>query len=182
MFKSTASVLLAISLTACLSQAQEVQETQEAVTAPPQITMGNGEANAIMMDGLSLIEGETTYSEVRVDGDAVKSFRATSTAISIPEVTIANNGWVVLHPVINGRPDGDMVSGFTYVGAGQNSDVTIQVDHPADPGDKFLVMLHSDVDEDRVFDFVFVEDGINVEDSAVFEGTHMIAHVFAVPE
>ena len=42
-------------------------------------------------------------------------------------------------------------------------------------------MLHSDVDKDRVFDFVFVEDGINVEDSAVFEGTHMIAHIFSVP-
>ncbi|MEP1144328.1 MAG: hypothetical protein ABJH52_11470 [Henriciella sp.] len=182
MFKSAASAILALSLTACLSQAQEVQEIQAEAAAPPQITMGNGESNAIIMDGLSLVEGETTFSQVRVDGDTVKSFRATSTAISIPEVTIANNGWVVLHPVIDGRPDGDMVAGFTYVSAGQNTDVTIQVDHPADPGDKFLVMLHSDVDEDRVFDFVFVEDGINVEDSAVFEGTHMIAHVFAVPE
>ena len=87
MFKSAASVLLALSLTACLSQAQEVQETQDAVAAPPQITMGNGEANAIIMNGLSLVEGETTYSEVRVDGGTVKSFRATSTAISIPEVS-----------------------------------------------------------------------------------------------
>ena len=48
--------------------------------------------------------------------------------------------------------------------------------------DKFLVMLHGDVDADKVFDFVFVEDGINVEDTAIFEGTHMIAHIFAVPD
>lgn len=60
--------------------------------------------------------------------------------------------------------------------------MTIRIDHPADPGSKFLVMLHRDVDEDRVLDFVFVEDGINVEDTAVFEGTNMIAHIFAVPE
>ena len=53
---------------------------------------------------------------------------------------------------------------------------------PADAGRKFLVMLHSDVDNDHVLDFVFVEDGINVEDAAVFEGTRMIAHIFAVPE
>ena len=31
-------------------------------------------------------------------------------------------------------------------------------------------------------EFVFVEDGINVEDTAIFEGTHMIAHVFVVPD
>ena len=43
-------------------------------------------------------------------------------------------------------------------------------------------MLHNDVDNDRVFDFVFVEDGINVEDRAVFEGMRMIAHIFEVPE
>ena len=134
------------------------------------------------MDGLQLVEAEQVFSQVRVDGDEVTSFRGTTTAITFPEVTIASNGWVVLHPVIDGRPDGDMVSGFTYVGAGTNEDVSIQVDHPADPGDRFLVMLHNDVDNDRVFDFVFVEDGINVEDRAVFEGMRMIAHVFEVPE
>lgn len=159
---------------ACVSAQEEAK--------PPQITMGNGAANAITMDGLSRAEGRTTFSEVRVDGETVKAFRGTSTAITIPQVMIEKNGWIVLHPVINGRPDGDMVSGFTYLGAGTHTDVSIRFNHPASAGDKFLVMLHSDVDDDRVFDFVFVEDGINVEDTAVFEGTRMIAHVFAVPE
>ena len=45
----------------------------------------------------------------------------------------------------------------------------------------FLVMLHSDVNDNRVFDFVFLEDG-HVVDKAVFEETKMIAHVFATPE
>lgn len=147
----------------------------------PQITMGNGEANSIETAGLIRQNGETVFSEVRMDGDAISTFRANSTAITFPEVVTAQNSWIVLHPVIDGRPDGDMVSGFTYVGAGTNEDITIQIDHPAETGDRFLVMLHKDADEDRVFDFVFVEDGINVEDTAVFEGTHMIAHIIAVP-
>ena len=150
--------------------------------ATPKMTMGNGELNAIAIDGVSLVEGGVVFSEVRIDSGEVKSFRGTSTAISIPEVTIEKNGWIVLHPVIDGRPDGDMVSGYTYVPAGTNTDVMIRFDHPAKAGDKFLVMLHSDVNEDRVFDFVFVEDGINVEDAAVFEGMNMIAHIFALPE
>ena len=150
--------------------------------AVPQITMGNGTDNAIQVDGLVRAQDVTHFSQVRVDGDAMSAFRADSTAITFPEVTIERNGWVVLHPVIDGRPNGDMVSGFSYLESGTHAVVTIKIDHPADPGDKFLVMLHGDVDEDKVFDFVFVEDGINVEDTAIFEGTHMIAHVFAVPD
>lgn len=150
--------------------------------AAPQITMGNGEANAIIVDGVTRANGHTSFSEIRVDGEHVSSFRADSHAITFPSVTAAGNSFIVLHPVMDGRPNGDMVSGFTYVPAGTHEDVTIRIDHPADPGRKFLVMLHRDMDEDRVLDFVFVEDGINVEDTAVFEGTRMIAHIFAVPE
>ena len=154
---------------------------QEAPVAP-QITMGNGNSNAIQIEGLSRAAETTSFAVVRVDEDAMSSFRADSTALIFPEVTIERNGWLVLHPVIDGRPNGDMVSGFSYLETGTHTDVTLKIDHPADPGDKFLVMLHGDVDEDKVFDFVFVEDGINVEDTAIFEGTHMIAHIFAVPD
>jgi len=179
-FKTAATFAILASLATGCATAQEgpVQEP----SAPPQITMGNGEANMIMVEGLTRRAGVTHFSEVRVDGDAVTTFRADSTAITFPEVTIEKPGFVVLHPVMDGRPNGDVVAGFTYLNAGQNEDVTIQIDHPADIGSKFLVMLHSDVDNDRVLDFVFVEDGINVEDTAVFEGTHMIAHIIAVPE
>ena len=149
---------------------------------PPQMTLGNGEMNSIEIEGLIRSEGESTFSTMRVDGANVSAFRGTTSAITFPAVQIEKAGWLVLHPVIDGRPDGDMVSGFAYLNEGQNENVTIQVNHPADAGDRFLVMLHSDVDEDRVFDFVFVEDGINVEDKAVFEGMRMIAHVFEVPE
>lgn len=170
------TALAIVSLSVCgLASAQDAP-------AVPQITMGNGANNAIQIEGLARSSDVTSFSQVRVDGDAMSSFRADSTAITFPEVTIERNGWLVLHPVIDGRPNGDMVSGFSYLETGTHSDVTIKIDHPADPGDKFLVMLHGDVDEDKVFDFVFVEDGINVEDTAIFEGTQMIAHVFAVPD
>ncbi len=175
----TLKTFVALSIAAIISSACAV--AQEAPSAPP-LTMGNGEANAIQVNGLVRAEGKTTFSEIRVDGEVVKTFRATSTAVAFPEVLIEKAGWVVLHPVIDGRPNGDMVSGYTYLDAGRNEDVTIRIDHPADAGDKFLVMLHSDVDQDRVFDFVFLEDGINVEDTAVFEGSRMIAHIVSVPE
>lgn len=158
--------------------------TATAKEAPqrPQITMGNGSSNAIQVDGLTRQNENTVASEVRVEGTNMSSLRTNTTAVTFPKVTIEKPGWLVLHPVIDGRPDGDIVSGFAYLDQGQNENVTIQIHHPADAGEKYLVMLHSDVDEDRIFDFVFVEDGINVEDTAVFEGTKMIAHMVTLPE
>ena len=135
-----------------------------------QMTMGNGEVNAIQVEGLTRQTEESVASEVRVDATNVSTMRANTTTITFPGVTIEKPGWLVLHPVIDGRPDGDIVSGFTYLDRGNSKDVDVRIQHPAGAGDKFLAMLHSDVDADRVFDFVFVEDGINVEDAAVFEG------------
>lgn len=154
----------------------------ETAAAAPQITMGNGTLNSIQIDGMTRTEGVTQFTEMRIDGETVSSFRGDSVSLIFPKVVIVKPGFLVLHPVMDGRPNGDVVSGFTYLNAGENEDVVVRLNTPADPGRKFVVMLHTDVDNDRVLDFVFVEDGINVEDAAVFEGTRMIAHIIAVPE
>lgn len=47
-------------------------------------------------------------------------------------------------------------------------------------GDMFIVMFYCDVDEDKDFDFVFVDGGLYVEDKVVFEGIKMIGYVYLV--
>ena len=42
-------------------------------------------------------------------------------------------------------------------------------------GELFIVMLRRDLNENRILDFVFVDD-VNVIDKAVFEGNTMICH------
>ena len=49
-----------------------------------------------------------------------------------------------------------------------------------EPGTPMLIMLHSDVNENQQFDFVFVDEQ-NVLDKAVFEGTTMVAKIFTTP-
>ena len=166
---------LAVSLIAAPALPQETPERS-------QITMGNGAANMIEIDGMTRQEELEAASHVRVDDDRPSLMRANSTSITFPKVVAAQSGWIVLHPVIDGRPDGDIVSGFAYLDSGENADVKVRMQHPASAGDKYIVMLHKDADEDRVFDFVFVEDGVNVEDIAVFEGNRMIAHLISLPE
>ena len=124
-----------------------------------QMAMGNGSANWIVTDGATRDDAVFTFPEVQIDG----------------------NGWLVMHPFRDGKPDGATVAGSTYVTDGQSTDVQISVDPAPSPSDRFVVMLHRDVNEDRHFDFVFVGDTGHVEDRAVFEGTKMIGHVYAAP-
>ncbi len=123
------------------------------------LTTGNGEANWIVTEGATRDGATFSFREVRIDG----------------------NGWLVIHPFKNGKPVGDVYVGATYLEDGENRDVAITVDSVPEPGEMFIVMLHRDVNENQVFDFVFVDER-NVLDKAVFEGTKMIAHPFAAPE
>lgn len=124
----------------------------------PAITMGNGEANWIITEGAQRNGSSFTFKEVRIDG----------------------NGWLVMHPFENGKPNGNIYVGHTYVENGTNNDVEIEVTETVSSNDLFIVMLHRDVDEDQSFDFVFVDD-THVEDRAVFEGNQMIGHVYKAP-
>lgn len=125
-----------------------------------QLSMGNGEKNAIEVEGMTR-DGRT---------------------FTFKEVTIADPGWLVLHPFENGRPVGKIYVGAQYLPAGTHRDVRIDVQTAPEPkpGTNYLVMLHQDVDRDETFDFVFVDEN-KVEDEAVFEGTTMIAHVITAP-
>ncbi len=140
-----------------------LQTSCSAVSSPPAeapaVTTGNGEANWIVTEGATRDGATFSFREVRIDG----------------------NGWLVMHPFKDGKPVGDVYVGATYLEDGENRDVAITVDSVPEPGEMFIVMLHRDVNENQVFDFVFVDER-NVLDKAVFEGTMMIAHPFAAPE
>jgi hypothetical protein len=122
----------------------------------PKITTGNGEANWIVTEGATRDGATFSFPEVKIDG----------------------NGWLVMHPFKDGKPVGEVYVGATYIKDGENRDVAITLDFTPEPGTMFIVMLHRDVNENKIFDFVFVDE-VNVLDKAVFEGTKMIAHPHA---
>ena len=122
-------------------------------------SMGNGEANWIVTEGATRDGSTFTFPEVHIDG----------------------NGWLVMHPFEDGKPNGNIYVGNTYITDGDNKDVEITVDHEPKSGDMYIVMLHRDVDEDKEFDFVFIPGTPHVEDKAVFEGSKMIGHEYSAP-
>jgi hypothetical protein len=153
------SLFLAIALLVTLATTQ-IAFAEEAAKAKAGIAMGDGEANWIRLEGLA--------REGRV--------------FTFPEVKIASDGWLVLHPFRDGKPVGEIYVGAGYVPAGTTKNVQIAVTTaPAPkPGTMYVAMLHSDVNNDETFDFVFVDE-LNVADKAVFEGKTMIAHVIKAP-
>ena len=146
----------------------------------PAITLGNGDKNWIKVEDVSR-SADSTYTEQRITSGNSVVRRGDGATLTFSEVHIEGDGWLVLHPFIDGKPNGDWVAGYSFVEGGTNKAVPITINPAPEPGTMFLVMLHSDSNKDGVFDFVFVEDGVNVEDRAVFEGNQMIAHVFAAP-
>ncbi len=138
-------------LLAILSVAQTQADT-------PKVSIGNGEKNWIQVEGVTREGSTLVFSEVQIDG----------------------NGWLVMHPFEDGAPNGDKYVALTYLEDGKNIDVNIDVLKGVSKGEKFIVMLHRDVNENKVLDFVFVDD-VNVLDRAVFEGSTMIGHVIGAP-
>ena len=129
-------------------------QTQQA----SQISIGNGENNWITVEGVIRDQSTLTFSEVQ----------------------IAGNGWLVIHPFEDGAPNGDKYVASTYLEDGKNLNVSINVHKGLVTGETFIVMLHRDVNENKVLDFVFIDDQ-NVMDTAVFEGSTMIGHAIAAP-
>ncbi len=146
--------------TQSMEQPTNTLDAPEAPTEPAvqKVTLGNGEANWIVVDGAKRERATFTFREVHIDG----------------------NGWLVLHPFKDGKPVGEIYVGATYVESGDNRNVEITVESEPATGDMFIVMLHRDVNENQEFDFVFVDE-VNVLDKAVFEGTKMIAHAIQAP-
>jgi len=123
-----------------------------------QISMGNGQNNWIIVDDVTREGGKLTFSEVQIEG----------------------NGFLIIHPFENGAPNGDRVVASTALKAGKNENVEINVHRGLDAGEMFIVMLHSDSNDNGVLDFIFIDDR-NVMDLAVFEEDTLIGHAIPAP-
>ncbi len=123
---------------------------------PPQIVLGNGERNAITLEG------------------ATRS----GSVMTFPSVMIERDGFVVMHPFRDDRPVRTEYVGATFVKAGTTANVSVDVGAAPAVGQNFIVMLHNDMNNDGVFDF---GDGVTVPDEPTFEGNRLVALPFAAP-
>ena len=126
--------------------------------AHAQMSIGNGENNWIDIESMERVGNTLTFSQIKIDTD----------------------GWLVIHPFQNGAPNGDRVVGRTFLKAGLNESVSIDVPKGLASGEMMIVMLHKDSNNNGEFDFIFIDEQ-NVMDLAAFEGSTMIGHAVAAP-
>ena len=149
-------------LAACSGQSVTEAPAEKTAKAEPEkmdhskIITGNGENNFIILEGASR-EGST---------------------FSFPKVTIDKDGFLVMHPFRDGKPVQTEYVGAVPIAAGSHQDVTITIDRDTRTGENFIVMLHYDMNTDKIFDF---NDGITVPDAPVFEGHTLIALRYTAP-
>ncbi|MFK8052575.1 MAG: hypothetical protein AB8F65_06345 [Woeseiaceae bacterium] len=152
--------LLGLATALILAACQQTKPIEEPAptSGEPAVSLGNGELNWIIVD------------DIRRDGET----------FTVSEVLIDKPGWLVIHRFKDGKPFGDDYVAASYLNAGTNLDVSLSLPEAPEPGTPFLIMLHSDVNENQAFDFVFVDER-NVLDKAVFEGSTMISQIFKTP-
>lgn len=69
--------------------------------------------------------------------------------VDLAMVTIARDGWVVIHEEMDGKPG--RILGARRVGAGAGLSVSVELLRPTEEGRVYFAMLHAD-DGDRAFD------------------------------
>ncbi len=98
-----------------------------------------------MTAGAALADSDTSNA---LEADA----QALGHSVVIRSVSIASDGWLVVHAIRDGKPVAPSSIGHTFVKAGTNQDVYVAL--TADPrGDKVLAMLHHDDGTAGVYEF-----------------------------
>lgn len=164
--KQITALLILAFLAACadasaIKTQTEAKKNDTAKTTAPKmdhskIVTGNGENNFIILDEAMREEATFTFTQVTLDKD----------------------GFLVMHPFRDGKPVQTEYVGAVPLGAGTHQNVSITINADVGSGDNFIVMLHYDINRDRVFDF---GDGVNVPDAPVFEGHTLVALRYTAP-
>lgn len=86
-----------------------------------------------------------------VGGNAIAvNDQAAGGKVDIQMVTLAKDGWVVVHGDMDGKPGG--ILGARRFNAGENQTGVVELLKPTEEGKVYYAMLHSD-DGDRAFDY-----------------------------
>ncbi|MEM9600309.1 MAG: nuclear transport factor 2 family protein [Pseudomonadota bacterium] len=150
--------VLAFAITACgQSSINHEHGATEASDDAQNIVLGNGTDNRIVLEGM----------------------RRTGPSLTVSSVTAAQDSFLVLHPFVDGTPVQTDYVGSVFVPKGISEDVNVRLDSEPTTGEPFIIMLHHDANEDRLFQF---GDGVTVPDVPVFEGNTLIALRMQAPE
>jgi opacity protein-like surface antigen len=82
---------------------------------------------------------------------ATDGLKARPNTVTVASVTAGKAGYLVVHESSDGTTAGTVI-GSKAINAGENENVSIPLEKKMKPGDKLIVMMHSEDDNDTEFD------------------------------
>ncbi|MGZ9811850.1 DUF7282 domain-containing protein [Pseudoroseicyclus sp. H15] len=125
----------------------------------------------------SVADGAESLADDLMDTPMIMVSGATAggMTVTVPEVMIDQPGFLVVHDMVDGSPVVPASIGHTYLEAGMNTDVAVQIDETFSSDNQYMLMLHYDTDGDGVYSF---GEGMTDVDTPVMEGDAPVTAVF----
>jgi hypothetical protein len=92
------------------------------------------------------------FAAAHVENALDTAAQSLSHSVVVKSVTAAQDGWIVIHKMQDGKPVVPTSIGHTYINAGTTTDVYIPLTEGYD-GDTVIAMLHSDDGDLGVYQF-----------------------------
>ncbi len=105
---------------------------------------------------IALSLGLASASAMAADSmvDVMNQSASAQGVVTIPAVTMGENGFVVIHESnAMGKPIAPASVGFVRLTAGEHKNVSVILDRPVKPGEKLYAMLHHDTGKMGVYEF-----------------------------
>jgi hypothetical protein len=113
----------------------------------------------------------STHAQQPESGVTVEEQEVENGTVTVQQVVIDQQGWVVIHAQENGAPG--PVIGYSQVTQGEHTDVTVEIDE-RQATDTLHAMLHIDAGEPGVFEFPGADSPLTVNGRVVVEPFQVI--------
>jgi hypothetical protein len=93
------------------------------------------------------------FATVAMADEIMVSPQSAGNSVTVDSVTIAHDGWLVIHEIRDGKPVVPASIGHVAVKAGTTENVTVSLSKDVAAGTKVLTMLHVDKGTLNVYEF-----------------------------
>jgi hypothetical protein len=136
-----------------MSQGQQSGSQQMAQSQQPKAQASGSQQSAQQNSGSQQQTSQGQMSGGEQAMVAADDHKAEGNTVVVGQVTMPEDGFVVIHSVQDGKPMAPQSIGHTAVKAGKNSDVRVELEYAPKAGEDFVAMLHRDTGQMGTYEF-----------------------------
>lgn len=151
----------------------ETDATSENTSAAEGNSADEASDEADTTDEAAADSDDASTPEIITEGLSIEGATAT-----LPRIVAEEDGYVVIHTVLDGQPIAPASIGNAPVTAGNNENVEVTIDYDFVPGEDYVAMLHAETNNNDTYDF---GEGSTDVDTPVAVDEEVVASPFVAP-